>query len=75
MPLIDVWDVWDVDFTEDQKVKLHKGIADAYKEVNPMLKTHEELLWIVFHEVPPESWMVGPLNVVQLRQKLRSEKK
>jgi phenylpyruvate tautomerase PptA (4-oxalocrotonate tautomerase family) len=69
MPLIHVWDVG---FTEEQKVKLQKGIADAYKEVNPMLKVHEELLWIVFHEVPPESWMVGPLNVVQLRQKLRS---
>jgi phenylpyruvate tautomerase PptA (4-oxalocrotonate tautomerase family) len=72
MPFIHVWDVG---FTEEQKVKLQKGIADVYKEVNPMLNVHEELLWIVFHEVPPESWMVGPLNVVQLQQKLRSEKK
>ena len=72
MPLVHVWDVG---LTEEQQATIQKGIADAYKKANPMLKVHEELLWVVFHEVPPESWMVGPLTVPQLRQKLRAEKK
>jgi phenylpyruvate tautomerase PptA (4-oxalocrotonate tautomerase family) len=72
LPLVHVWDVG---LTDKQKVTIQKGIADAYKEANPMLKVHEELLWVVFHEVSSESWMVGPLTVTQLRQKLRAEKK
>jgi phenylpyruvate tautomerase PptA (4-oxalocrotonate tautomerase family) len=40
-----------------------------------LLKDHEELIWGVFHEVPAENWMIGPLNVKELRQKLMAEKK
>jgi phenylpyruvate tautomerase PptA (4-oxalocrotonate tautomerase family) len=40
-----------------------------------LLKDHEELIWGVFDEVPAENWMIGPLNVEELRQKLMAEKK
>ena len=41
MPLVHVWDVG---LTKEQQATIQKGIADAYKEANPMLKVHEELL-------------------------------
>jgi len=68
MPLVQFWDP--IGLTAEQKVKLRKAVADAYKEVRPMLKDHEDLIWVIFHEIPSENWMIGPLNVKELRQKL-----
>jgi phenylpyruvate tautomerase PptA (4-oxalocrotonate tautomerase family) len=62
-------------FTSEEKIKLQKGIADTYKSIRPSLKEHEELIWVLFHEVSPENWMFGPLNGKELRQKLATEKK
>lgn len=72
MPLVEIWGVG---FTAEDRSKLQRSIASAIKEVMPLLKDHEELIWVVFHEVPAENWMIGPLNVKELRQKLMAEKK
>ncbi len=70
MPLVEIWDR---PFTPEERVRLQKAIADVFKEVRPFLREHEEFLWILFHEISPENWMVGPMTVKELRQKLTGQ--
>jgi len=70
MPLVEIWDR---PFTPEERVRLQKAIADVFKEVRPLLREHEEFLWILFHEISPENWMVGPMTVKELRQKLTGQ--
>ena len=58
--------------TAEQKTDLSRKVTDLIvKEA----KQPQHYTWVIIHEVPAENWMVGRLTLLQLKARLKAEKK
>ena len=55
--------------TQDQKIKIAKGISDLLMEMMPNLP--KEAISVIFYDNPAENWIVGGVTVKELIERTK----
>lgn len=74
MPLIEI-KVGKGAFTPEQLGRLGKDVTDqvtrTYQEIKGVRPKH---VWAIFHEVPPDNWLLSGATLRELKAKAEEEK-
>jgi 4-oxalocrotonate tautomerase len=58
--------------TESQKADLSRKVTDLIVTQAHQPQQHT---WVIIHEIPLESWMVGGLTIPELKAKMKAEQR
>lgn len=58
--------------TDEQKAELSRKVTDLVVKES---KQPQHYTWVIIHEVPAENWMIDRLTLLELKARLKAEKK